>query len=229
MGEHGLVDAFLEAHHRPEHDGVRVALDHLFDGDSRRPRPRRRGSARRSRASSSARLRSGGTPWTPPRPLNRCAMSSCRAASRFAEKARDLRRRRPASRTCAIGRRRASGASATATPAPTTVQPTRSSPVARCDDRDARGERPHRPAEGGAVGVMQAPLAQPRAPRRTSPRRRTASKARHRVTVVSQLDCRQLRRRPARSQAGETGLRRARSPRRAGRSRAHGRGSCGDS
>ena len=36
--------------------------------------------------------------------------------------------------------------------------------LAAGDDRDPRGERPHRMSKGGAVGVAQAPVAHARAP-----------------------------------------------------------------
>ncbi len=44
-----------------------------------------------------------------------------------------------------------------------TVQPMRFSLLAAGDDRDARGQRPHRVAERGAVGVMKTAFAHARA------------------------------------------------------------------
>ena len=87
MRQRRLFGAFLQAYDGAEHDGVRMPVDDLLDqaveGGERVGENGRAGGERRS----SARLSKRRGPCAPPRPLNRLASASWRAASMLTENA----------------------------------------------------------------------------------------------------------------------------------------------
>ncbi len=138
---------------------MRMPLDDLLDRCNRtRPgHPPRMGApvASAIQGAPSKRRR----PCTPPRPLKRCASASWRAVEQAHPECAVLSAGRRASTTIGSRQMKSVGGVSEREAREVMVQPTARLPIAAGDDGDAGRQRPHRVAEGRAVGVMQTPFA----------------------------------------------------------------------